>query len=102
MHTSTNPWKQDLTPPLAESFDLDSLNGAIITNLVRDGPADKAGLNRGDVITYIDDIAVNNVHDLLNTVSQVKPGTTITVKGIRAGEPFAFQATVIQRPVQEE
>ena len=92
---------QDLTPPLAESFDLESLNGAIVTNIVRDGPADKGGLDRGDVITHIDDIAVNNVHDLLNTVSQVKPGTTITIKGIRAGKPFAKQATVIQRPVQE-
>lgn len=92
---------QDITPQLAESFKLDSPNGVIVTNLIRNGPADEAGLDRGDVITRIDDKPVDNTYELLNTVSQVKPGTTVVIEGVRKGKKFQKKATVIQRPVQE-
>ena len=92
---------QDITPQLAESFKLDSANGVIVTNLIRQGPADLAGLDRGDVITHIDEKPVNNMYELLYTVSQVKPGVTITIQGVRQGKKFEKKAKVVQRPVQE-
>ena len=92
---------QDITPQLAESFKLDSANGVIVTNLIRNGPADQAGLDRGDVITHIAGNPVNNMYALLNTVSQVKPGTEIEIAGIRKGKKFSVAAKVVQRPVQE-
>ncbi len=92
---------QNITPQLAESFRLDSPNGVIITNLVRNGPADLAGLNRADIITHLNDKIINNTNELLNTVSQFKPGTTIVISGIRKGQKFKAKATVVQRPVQE-
>lgn len=92
---------QDITPQLAESFKLDSPNGVIVTNLIRNGPADQAGLDRGDVITHIDGKPVNNMYDLLNTVSQVKPEMEIEIRGVRNGKGFVKKAKVVQRPVQE-
>jgi len=92
---------QDITPQLAESFKLDSPNGVIITNLIRKGPADLAGIDRGDVVTHIDGKAVNNMYELLNNVSQIKPGTVIVIIGVRKGKKFKTKAKVVQRPVQE-
>lgn len=92
---------QDITPQLAESFKLDSPNGVIITNLIRNGPADEAGLDRGDVITHIDGTPVNNMYALLNTVSKIKPGAVIVITGVREGEKFKKKAKVVQRPIQE-
>ena len=92
---------QDITPQLAESFKLDSPNGVIVTNLIRKGPADEAGLDRGDVITHIDGKPVNNMYELLNTVGQVKPETVINIRGFREGKEFSAKAKVVQRPVQE-
>lgn len=92
---------QDITPQLAESFKLDSPNGVIVTNLIRKGPADLAGLDRGDIITHIDDKQVNNMYELLYTISQVKPDTVIVLKGFRKGKKFSAKAKVLQRPVQE-
>ncbi|MDH5444867.1 MAG: Do family serine endopeptidase [Gammaproteobacteria bacterium] len=92
---------QDITPQLAESFKLDTPNGVIVTNLILKGPADLAGLDRGDVITHINGKPVNNMYEMLNTVSQVKPETVIKVKGVRKGKGFSVKAKVVQRPVQE-
>lgn len=92
---------QDITPQLAESFKLDSPNGVVITNLIRNGPADQAGLDRGDVITHVDDQPVKNMYELLNKVSQIKPGTKIVITGVREGKGFEKKAEVVQRPVQE-
>ena len=92
---------QDITPQLAESFKLDSPDGVIVTNLIRKGPADLAGLDRGDVITHIDGTAVSNMYQLLHTVSKIKPGTEIVILGVRKGKKFKKKAEVVQRPVQE-
>ena len=92
---------QDITPQLAESFKLNSPDGVIITNLIRNGPADRAGLDRGDIITHLDDKPVNNMYALLNTISKVKPGTVIEIQGFRNGKKFTAKAEVVQRPVQE-
>ncbi len=92
---------QDISPQLAESFKLDSPNGVIVTNLIVKGPADLAGLDRGDVITHIDEKPVNNTYELLNTIGQIKPETTIVISGIRKGKKFDKKAKVVQRPVQE-
>ena len=66
---------QNITEDLAQSFELESLDGVIISNIIRSGPADQAGLTRGDVITRINGDAVNNVRTALNLIGQAKPGS---------------------------
>lgn len=93
---------QDISKNLAESFGLKNRQGAIISNVVINGPADKAGLTRGDVITHINDTAVINVRHTLDIISRFKPGTTIRIKGIRKGKAFEKKANVVERPPQEK
>lgn len=92
---------QNITEELAQSFGLESLDGVIISNIIRNGPADQAGLTRGDVITHINGAAVKNVRTALTQISQAQPGTTVKISGIRQGQTFNVDVTVMQRPKQQ-
>lgn len=91
---------QDITEELATSFNLQSQNGIIISNIVVDGPADTAGLTRGDVITHFNAQPVNNVREALTQITQTKPGATITVTVLRQSSKFKTDIVVQERPVQ--
>ena len=93
---------QDMTPELAESFGMGKVYGIIVNGVAKTGPADKAGIKPGSVITHINDNEITNTRHLLNLVSQVKPGNKISIKGINQKGRFATKATVIQRPQQQE
>ncbi|VAW96778.1 Outer membrane stress sensor protease DegS [hydrothermal vent metagenome] len=89
---------QSISPDLAESLGLKSTNGIIITNIIVNGPADKAKLTRGDVITKINGIELKNVRHALNTISLSKPGDKLKIEGVRRGKVFDATAIAIQRP----
>ena len=92
---------QDITPDLARSFGLESFDGVIISNIIRNGPADEAGLMRGDVITHVNTQAVKDVRAALSLISQARPGTSVKISGIREGKNFDADVTVRQRPKQQ-
>jgi serine protease DegS len=92
---------QDVNVKLAKSFGLDSTDAVIVTNVITDGPADDAGLTRGDVITHINGKPVSSTHVALNLISQEKPGSTIQVKGVRSGKSKTWKVKVVQRPKQD-
>lgn len=91
---------QDITPELAESFKLAEPAGVIITNIILNGPADQAGLDRGDVITHIDDQKVHDLRQTLDQISKHKPGEQISLRIVREGKTLTKKATVIERPTQ--
>ena len=93
---------QNMNSELAESFGMKRVYGIIVNGTATSGPADKAGIKPGNVITHINDIEVGNARHLLNLVSQVKPGNTLSIKGINQEGTFTTTATVIQRPQQQE
>jgi len=93
---------QDMNAELAESFGMKRVYGIIVNGTATSGPADKAGIKPGSVITHINDTEVMNTRHLLNLVSQVKPGNPISIKGINQKGSFSTKATVIQRPQQQE
>jgi serine protease Do len=76
---------QELTRELAESFGLSKPNGALISSVEKNAPADKAGIEASDVILKFDGKAVNNSSDLPRMVAVVKPGTKVTVELWRKG-----------------
>ena len=74
---------QDITPALAESFDLKNNAGAIIAGILRSGPAAQAGLRPGDIITQIDSESVRDSKDVMNIIAAKKPKSEITIEIIR-------------------
>jgi serine protease Do len=85
---------QDLTPELARSFGLDDMKGALISDVSKNGPADKGGLERGDVVISFDG---NKIHDsglLRNKVAETAVGKEVDVTVIRKGEKKKFSVTI--------
>jgi len=89
---------QDIDAQLAKSFGLKSQNGALISQIVRNGPADKADLQPGDVIIAINNKAVADVQNTLSRISKIKPGEEVDVTLIRKGKQIHKKATVAERP----
>ncbi len=65
----------ELTPELAQTFGVDTQQGVIITGVLQNGPAAKAGMKPGDVVTAVGDKDIRNVAELLSQVAALKPGT---------------------------
>ena len=77
---------QDLTPELAKSFELDSAKGALIAQVMKGGPAEKAGLKRGDVVVSYDGEEITDTGSLRNKVADTVRGKEATVTVLRDGE----------------
>ena len=91
---------QDITPELAQAFQLKDTAGFLVTSVTPQSPASKVGLMPGDVIKSIDGAAVENSRDALNRIAAKAPGTSVTVAGIHNGKGFKLKVTVAERPVQ--
>ncbi|MFQ5787367.1 MAG: DegQ family serine endoprotease [Thermodesulfobacteriota bacterium] len=77
---------QQITPEIAESMDLKDPQGALVADVTPGGPADKAGLKRGDVIVEFDGNEIEDMPDLPKSVAVNKPGTVSRIKYIRDGK----------------
>lgn len=91
---------QPLTPELAESFGLQSRAGILVAGIYRDGPAQKAGLQPGDLILSIAGEAAIDGRRSMNQVARTKPGESIAIEVLRGGETLALSAEVGMRPPQ--
>lgn len=90
---------QDITPELAESFNLKTANGSLIAGVLLDSPADKAGLRPGDILVGIDDKPVADSQSMLNIIAMLKPGDKATLSIIRAGKKVNIALVVGKRPL---
>jgi serine protease Do len=77
---------QEITPDIAESLRLKDTKGALIADVARGGPAEKAGIKRGDVIIEVDGHKVGKVADLTSTIAATPPGKRVELKVVRDGE----------------
>jgi serine protease Do len=87
---------QTLTPELATQFG--SQQGVLVAEVTPGGAADKAGLQAGDVLTRINDVEVREPRQLLLTVSQLPPGSRVTLRYEREGKERTATATLERRP----
>jgi serine protease Do len=92
---------EDITPGLAQNFNLSSENGALVGDVMPVSPAEKAGLKSGDVITEFNGQPVNTQNDLLLAVADCSPGQEITVKFTRDGEQKTVNVTLAEQPGKE-
>lgn len=85
---------QELNPALVESFGLKSVHGALVSSVDKNGPAGRAGLQSGDVITRVGDHDVNYSSDLPVQIALIKPGTATRLDVLRKGQPLSVEVTV--------
>jgi len=85
---------QALTKELVESFGLAKVQGALVNSVEKGGPAEKAGVEPGDVILQFDGKAVGSSEDLPRLVGAVKPGTKVTMQIWRNKQARDVQITV--------
>jgi serine protease Do len=92
---------QRVTPALAESFGLKSAEGALISQVFEDSPAEKAKLERGDVIVEFDGKPIKTYDDLPRQVASTAPGTAVDIVVVREGNRTGLKA-VLERMEQDE
>ena len=85
---------QEITPPLQKSLDLSSRAGALVSHVTEGSPADKAGIQRGDVIVTFDGQKVNEMHDLPMIVAGTPVGKKVSVEVVRKGDKKMLQVEV--------
>ena len=90
---------QDISAQLSESFALNGIHGVLVSGIVRGGPAHLASLYPGDIITSINNQAIEYQRQVLTKVITYKPGQALNIKGLRDGEPFELNIEVGERPI---
>ena len=93
---------QAITPELAEQFELDDESGALVSRVLPDAPADKAGIERGDVIVEFDGEPVEEWRDLPRLVAGTGVGKSVKVVVLRAGKRKKMQVSIgeLEEPEQ--
>jgi serine protease Do len=89
---------QELTKELAESFGMKNTNGALVAGVEKNGPADRGGLEAGDVITKFDGKAIMASSDLPRAVGAAKPGKVAAVEILRKGSAKTLNIGVGEMP----
>jgi len=89
---------QEVTPEIATGLGLKDAKGAVVAQVVADGPAQKAKLQAGDVITAVDGKTIDSVRDLPRVVAKIEPGQTARLTVLRQGKEVTVNAEVGRMP----
>jgi Do/DeqQ family serine protease len=89
---------QSVDADLASSLSLPAARGAIVTTVAAGGPAEKAGIKRGDVIVAINKQPVIDNNSLRNLVASLPPGSNVDVSALRNGRDQNFQVALAELP----
>jgi serine protease Do len=85
---------QPINPEIAANYNLPAQWGVYITNIADNSPASHAGLQAGDIITKIGDVALDETHSYVNTLFAFKPGDQLTLDMVRGQENIQVQITL--------
>jgi Do/DeqQ family serine protease len=88
----------EITPEMAETFGLKQTQGVIITGVLQDGPAAKAGIKPGDVLLRVAGKDIQNVGELLTHIASLPPGQQVKVELARRNTAMILDVTPAQRP----
>lgn len=93
---------QDLTPKLAEAFNIPFRRGAVVSHVEKDSPADRAGLKSGDIITEINSKTVRNADTLRNYMGLLRIGQGVEMKVLRENKVLMLSAKVAEQDSPKE
>lgn len=90
---------QDITPEIAESFDLERKSGAIVAGVLQGGPAHKANIRPGDILVSVNNTPIEDTTQLLDVIAQIKPGTEAKLHIVRKNKPLDITVEIGKRPL---
>jgi len=100
------PWlgisAQDLTPEMAEHFQVKEKEGVLVSQIHQGTGAEKAGLASGDIIKSVDDKAIKNVNELVKEIQKKKVGQKVKLSTVREGKPMTIEVTTSAMPDKPE
>lgn len=85
---------REVTAGKAEAYGLDRPKGVLISNVIADTPAEKAGLQTNDIVLSVDDQTVNRPNQLQSIIGRKRPNDTVTLKIFRRGKNRTITATL--------
>lgn len=90
---------QALSRELAASFGLRTPQGMIVAGVVQDGPAERAGLQPGDVLLALGDEPILDARSTMSDIAELTPGAELSLTIVRSGEKKELELTVGERPL---
>jgi serine protease Do len=93
---------QPVTADIAESLGLKEARGALIAEPDAHGPAAKAGMAAGDVITEVNGVAVKDARDLAKKISGIAPGSAVKLTVVRKGSEKTYSLTLGTLPKEQQ
>jgi len=88
---------QEMDDKLAKTFGLDKPEGALVSDVIKGDPADKAGLKAGDIILEINGKKLENHKELINIIGSKSPGDTVVLKVLRDGKKIDIKVKLGKR-----
>ncbi len=93
---------QELSTNLAKAMDLENADGVLVSSVVAESPAAKAGLEDGDVIVAFGESAIKSPDDLSRAVAKTSPGDKVKVRVMRGGKAKSVNVTVGEREESDD
>ncbi len=92
---------QEITPDLAENFGVKENEGTLIAGVIRGGPADKAGVKPGDILTLVNETKVTDRVVMMNLIAQLPPNQNAKLTFLRKGKPLTLNVLIGTRQPQK-
>jgi len=93
---------QDVTPEIAEQFGLSEAKGVLVGDVVKDSPAEKSGIKRGDIIVKVNDEEVNSTQELQDKIRSIDIEENAKIEVVRDGKTINFIVKIGEMPTNEE
>ena len=100
------PWLgvyiQEVTPEIAEQFNLPEAKGVLVGDVIEDSPAEEAGIKRGDIVAKVNDEEVNSPEELQDKIRDIDIGKKVNIEIMRDGKVINFIVKIGEMPTVEE
>jgi serine protease Do len=93
---------QDITPGISKAMNLKDMKGVLVGDVSPSGPAQKSGVQRGDVILEVNGKQMQDSRELRNSISMMDPNATVNLKLLRNGSPTAVTVKLGELPTDKE
>ena len=93
---------QDITPGISKAMNLKDMKGVLVGDVSPSGPAQKSGVQRGDVILQVNGKPMEDSRELRNTISMMDPTATVSLKLLRNGSPTDVTVKLGELPTEKE